>query len=78
MKMFWIALATTGVLAASGFPARDASAALARLRASASVRTNADASWHDAGGLVLLAGAMFGAAVGLRRRDPAAPTRRQD
>lgn len=76
--MFWIALATTGVLAASGFPARDATAAMTRLRASASVRTNADASWHDTGGLVLLAGAMFGAAIGLRRRAPLAPMRRQD
>ena len=76
--MFWMALATTGVLAAAGFPARDTTAAIGRLRAAATTPTNAGASWRDAGGLVLLAGGMFGAAIGLRRRTPGAPTRRPD
>lgn len=78
MKLLWIALATTGVLAAAGFPARDATAAIGRLRVAATSPTSADASWYDAGGLVLLAGGMFGAAVGLRRRAPIAPMRRPD
>lgn len=78
VKMFWTALATTGVLAAAGFPARDATAALGRVRAAVTVPTSAEASWRDAGGLVVLAGVLFGAAIGLRRRTPIAPTRRPD
>lgn len=78
MRTFWMALATTGMLAATGFPARDATAAIGRLRVATTSPTNADSSWYDAGGMLLLAGGMFGAAVGLRRRAPIAPMLRPD
>ena len=67
MKVLATALAI-GILAAAGFPVREASSTVGQLRASVQRQALTDGPWQDAGALVMLAGVMFGAAIGLQRR----------